>query len=477
MIIRAANRATGGSSTAVLRGISLCFVALALSGLQAVAASLGYVANFGDDTVSVIDTVTNTSVATIPVGNGPSAVAVTPDGAHVYVLNAFDNTVSVIATATNTVVGSPIPVGPSIGPTSNVSVLITGGIAITPSGNSVYVVNSGGNTVSVIGTASNTVVDTIPVGLEPTGIAITPDGTHVYVTNLEDNTVSVIATTTNMVVGSPIPVGRLPFGLAITPDGKHAYIANISDGIDVIEIATNTVVDTIFVDVPEAIAITPDGAHVYTLSNNPTLDNHVDETVTVIDAATNTVVGSPIAIGPAVPIVVFTIAVTPDGTGVYVPNTSAKSVSVISTASNTVTGSVAVGNFPFAVALTPTIVFPAFSAKLDISPNGFDLTGSFTLGARGTINPPTQPLTLKVGTYTVTVPAGSFKAGSHGTFTFAGTIGGVALQIRIAPLGGRSYQIQLEASGIDLTGLSNPVAVDLSIGNNTGTASVSTHSN
>jgi YVTN family beta-propeller protein len=231
----------------------------------------------------------------------------------------------------------------------------------------VYVVNSGGNTISVIATASNTVVDTIPVGSEPTGIAITPDGTR-------------------------------------------AYFANASDGIDVVEIATNTVVDTIFVNVPAAVAITPDGTHAYTLSNNPPIDNHVDETVTVIDTATNTVVGSPITIGLAVPIVVFTIAVTPDGTGVYVPNASAQSVSVICTTSNTVTGSVGVGDFPVAVAFSPAVLFSAFSARLDISPNGFDLKGSFALGAGGTVNPPTQALTLRAGTYTVTVPAGSFKA-------------------------------------------------------------------
>ena len=37
-----------------------------------------YVANFGSDTVSVIDTATNTVVATIPVGLNPFGVAITP---------------------------------------------------------------------------------------------------------------------------------------------------------------------------------------------------------------------------------------------------------------------------------------------------------------------------------------------------------------------------------------------------------------
>jgi YVTN family beta-propeller protein len=69
-----------------------------------------YVTNFGANTVSVIDTVTNTVVATIPVGTNPHGVAVSPDGSKVYVTNTNGYTVSVIATATNTVVAT-IPVG------------------------------------------------------------------------------------------------------------------------------------------------------------------------------------------------------------------------------------------------------------------------------------------------------------------------------------------------------------------------------
>jgi YVTN family beta-propeller protein len=66
-----------------------------------------YVPNVGDFTVSVIDSATNTVVATVPVGVLPIAVAVTPDGAFAYVTNNFDNTVvSVIKAATNTVVAT-----------------------------------------------------------------------------------------------------------------------------------------------------------------------------------------------------------------------------------------------------------------------------------------------------------------------------------------------------------------------------------
>ena len=58
----------------------------------------------------MIDTATNTVVATIPVGASPQGVAINPDGTFAYVANGGNDNVSVIDTATNTVVAT-IPVG------------------------------------------------------------------------------------------------------------------------------------------------------------------------------------------------------------------------------------------------------------------------------------------------------------------------------------------------------------------------------
>ncbi|PJW19680.1 hypothetical protein CV632_15060 [Geobacillus thermodenitrificans] len=78
-----------------------------------------YVTNAADNTVSVIDTSTNTVIATIPVAS-PHDIDLTPDGTHAYVTNTTTNTVSVLNTATNTVI-TTIPVGNA-----------PHGIAITP---------------------------------------------------------------------------------------------------------------------------------------------------------------------------------------------------------------------------------------------------------------------------------------------------------------------------------------------------------
>jgi YVTN family beta-propeller protein len=107
-----------------------------LVGSAAGFAQNAYITNFGDNTVSVIDTATDTVIATIPVGDRPYGVAVTPDGSKVYVANQgfnprFVSTVSVIDAATNTVSatirGGRDPIG----------------VAVSPDGSKVYVVNRG----------------------------------------------------------------------------------------------------------------------------------------------------------------------------------------------------------------------------------------------------------------------------------------------------------------------------------------------
>jgi YVTN family beta-propeller protein len=321
----------------------LAIVALCVLGSAQTLAQNAYITNGSDGTVSVIDTTTNTVTATIAVGNLPFGVAVTPDASAVYITNFSDNTVSVIDTSSNTVTATiPVgrePLGVAVTPDgrlvyvtnradSTVSVIdpavkgswrqrnhytrlyhrksmifppiavghVPAGVAISPDGSTVYVVNQADNTVSVIDTLTNTVTGSpITVGFSPFGVAITPDGNTVYVTNSDDDTVSVIDTTTKTVIRSPIPVGVDPLGVTVSADGSTVYVTNLLDNtVSVIATPTNTVIATI--PVPGAdlgVAITPDGSAVY-IANENFLDTG---TVSVIDTASNTVIGSPIPVG------------------------------------------------------------------------------------------------------------------------------------------------------------------------------------
>jgi hypothetical protein len=126
------------------------------------------------------------------------------------------------------------------------------------------------------------------------------------------------------------------------------------------------------------------------------------------------------------------------------------------------------------------VPFSAFSARIvaeDISAPLFAALGSFTLGtASHGINPVTEPVTLQIGTFSVTIPAGSFKLNRNGTFEFQGTINGVTLDVRIVPLGHNRFDILAAGIGVDLTTLPNPVIVTLTIGNDGGTTTATLNS-
>jgi YVTN family beta-propeller protein len=279
-----------------------------------------YVPNEYDNTVSVIDTSSDTVVATIPVGGTfADTAAISPDGAFVYVASESGQ-VAVISTATNSVV-TVIPVPGD---------LYT--VAVSPDGSLVYAANVGKSAVSVIDARTNTLITNITVGGGPYGIAFSPDGTRAYVAS-ESGTVSVISTATNSVL-TTINVGLTPTMIAVSPDGSLVYVSNFGSGtVSVISTATNAIVDTITVGYePYGVVFSPDGSRAYVA----TYDGMV-----VINTATDSVIAS-IDVGPSVG-----IAISPDGTHLYVTHYGySYTVSVVDTATDSLVGTINVGRVP-----------------------------------------------------------------------------------------------------------------------------------
>ena len=88
----------GGAGHGGRAGLAGC----RLAPVWAASGPIAYVTNPGSNTVSVINTATNTVVGgPIPVSNNPNGVAITPDGRHAYIANLLSNNVSVIDTGTN----------------------------------------------------------------------------------------------------------------------------------------------------------------------------------------------------------------------------------------------------------------------------------------------------------------------------------------------------------------------------------------
>src|SRR5258708_39219150 len=123
------------------------------------------------------------------------------------------------------------------------------------------------------------------------------DGWYCYITNNGSNTVSVLEAVTDRVVGSvSVPAG--PIGGAVTPDGKYAFVTSsvfftfTGHTVSVINTATNTLVGPpITVGTgPIGLASTPDGKFSY-------VENFNDRTASVTNTATRTVIVPSIPLG------------------------------------------------------------------------------------------------------------------------------------------------------------------------------------
>lgn len=318
------DRRRGGGRKCV-RAAALVCAAFAWPWTTATAGQQAYVVGTGG-IASVIDTASNTVSAQIQVGGGGglgyTAAAVTPDGKTAYLVGA---NIVALDTATKTIrksvsLGGVSGFGIAITPDGSTAYVTTGnnnvavydiatdtitqtitdssfffptGVAVSLDGKTVYVANQAGQqqaTVTVIDTASNTVSGTIGPTSGPCGITITPDGTRAYFTVQGGSAVRIIETATNTLLSTNIGVSRNPCSIAATPGGGQVYVATGSTNtVAAIDTTTNTVKATIPVPSAAAVAVRADSQYAYAGDFN-------DRNVQVIDTATNTIVGLPIAL-------------------------------------------------------------------------------------------------------------------------------------------------------------------------------------
>lgn len=285
--------------------------------------------------------------ATIPVGNTPGFVAVSPSGRQAYVANQNAQTLTVLDTAVNKVTATiPIPVGPPQF------------LAFAPNGRTLYVsiFNDQGtiHAIDVIDTTTNTVAATVPQTARPFLPAVTPDGKRLFIPNHDIDEVSVIDTATDTVTAR-IKVAPNPHWVAFSPDGSRAYTANHdSNLISVIDTATLQVTATI-----------PVGAMPHSIAVHPRLPlvadvNYGSGSVSVIDTNTLKLVATiPVGQHPR------DITWAPDGRFAYVVNEEgSNTVSVIDAQTDKVTATLPTGLNPTSIAVLPN-ARQAYVSNLD----------------------------------------------------------------------------------------------------------------
>ena len=174
--------------------------------------------------------------------------------------------------------------------------------------------------------AQPTVSGAFPVGKGPQSGAVMPDGKLAWVASTGTNAISVVDLATNGVVANiPISEGP-PEYVNFTNDGKFAYvsvfdpIAKIGNVVLVLDTASRTVVASIPAEkYPYSMAVSPNGRQLY-------VPNHDANLVSVVDIATNTVV-SKIEVKPNPHSAAFSV----DGRRAYIANHASNVVTVIDT--------------------------------------------------------------------------------------------------------------------------------------------------
>ncbi|WP_167103518.1 Ig-like domain-containing protein [Mycobacterium sp. DL592] len=227
------------------------------------------------NTVKVVNLGTGAIEAQYTVGDAPQSVVATTGGDTIYVANAGSGSVSIIETGSGTVTNVDVGGQP-------------GTLVLTADAQRLYVTTDNGG-IKVIDAGTKAVVGTEAINLGSTDIALSADGSLLYSLN-RDATISIVDTATGTVtLQKPAnTVVAVTCRLALSPDGQHLYATYFYPGsskIAVYDAKTLALTTTISLSsLPNPIAVSPDGSLVYVGGANGGL--------AVIDAATNTVIGS-----------------------------------------------------------------------------------------------------------------------------------------------------------------------------------------
>ncbi len=225
---------------------------------------------------------------------GGLALALSPDGAHVYVAGADDDAVAVFARNPSTGLLTYVAVARN-GTGGIDGMRVPDAVAVSPDGAHVYVTSREEDALLVFardGTAGTlTFVEVLRDGVagvdgidHASGVAVSPDGGNVYATGEHDDAVAVFtrnAATGALTfvevhrdgVGGVAGIDR-PSAVTLSGDGANVYVAGgAADGVGVFARAALTGALTFVeterygdghgVDRPSSLAVTSDGASLY----------------------------------------------------------------------------------------------------------------------------------------------------------------------------------------------------------------------
>jgi YVTN family beta-propeller protein len=188
--------------------------------------------------VLVFDAQTYALKNTIPVGMEPAEVTFSADGSKAYVANGGDNSISVINPVSKNII-TTIAVGAE--PVA----------AWVGYDGKMYVDNEAGKTISVIDVAGNSVVQTIDLGFMPGSVAHNAAKKELWVTDPENSKVHYWTwnqSANQWVHGGAFNAGAGSHAIAFTGDGNTAYVTNqMAGSVSVINVSGHSKIKDITV--------------------------------------------------------------------------------------------------------------------------------------------------------------------------------------------------------------------------------------
>lgn len=223
-----------------------------------VAGSYGYIANFGNDTVTVFNPTTLAVIRTLHgVGHEPALFAGDPASGDVFLSAHGSN--QVIALRDGQVIGQWNGVAAPYG------------VSYDPASRRLYVANRGpAHTVTVIDVYLDQVVGTIAVGREPYVLLVNPESGHLFVAC--DDVVQVYDTYDwSLVTSIPVPPGAQE-GIAFEPRLSKVFVTSAaSDALTVIQ--DQGPAQVVFISDRDGVAdvyrMLPDGRRQIRLTDTP----------------------------------------------------------------------------------------------------------------------------------------------------------------------------------------------------------------
>jgi YVTN family beta-propeller protein len=205
----------------------------------------------GEDYIDVLDGKTFEEKTRIKTPNGPGMQIFSPDGKYGYVCSSFNPETDIVSVKDHQIIARVQQASP-----------FCPNIAATPDGKQVwFTLKDTGKTQAFNAQPPFNLLKTLDTGpiTNHVNFAHNSNGTFAYVTIGGLNEVKVFRTDTFQQVAT-IPVGNLPHGVWPSGDGTRVYVGlENADGMTAIDTLTNKVIATVPIgQAPQAIAYVPD---------------------------------------------------------------------------------------------------------------------------------------------------------------------------------------------------------------------------